>query len=256
MCTSHCVGHHRGCTALIMFIRQSVPESRCHPVDLSFRIFAACTLFPCQWSTSRWFDMPLPWNLSPSPYSRSLPERSTSTRTSSTQLSRLRCSVSAFPTTHPLPLTATSTASLHILTQASSPCWPRLFNWFEKKIQASLSLLVQDQEGLVVSSPSGRWTRVPNIPGLLVVNTGELLRQVLNGLFLFVFSYELLRQNEILLFLVNFLRQWANDCVSSTPHFVVNLSEKSRWENGFSSLRAQIPPGSACPSSSTAAQPM
>ena len=34
----------------------------------------------------------------------------------------------------------------------------------------------QDQEGLVVSSPSGRWTRVPNCPGLLVVNTGELLR--------------------------------------------------------------------------------
>ena len=118
------------------------------------------------------------------------------------------------------------------------------------------SSLVQDQEGLVVSSPSGRWTRVPNIPGLIVVNTGELLRQVLNWLFLFVFSYELLRQNEILLFLVNFLRQWANDCVSSTPHFVVNLSEKSRWENGFSSLRAQIPPGSACHSSSTAPQPM
>ena len=115
-----------------MFIRQSVPESRCHPVDLSFRIFAACTLFPCQWSTSRWFDMPLPWNLSPSPYSRSLPERSTSTRTSSTQLSRLRCSVSVFPTTHPLPLTATSTASLHILTLAFSPCWLRLFNWFKK----------------------------------------------------------------------------------------------------------------------------
>ena len=132
MCTSHCVGHHRGCTALIMFIRQSVPESRCHPVDLSLRIFAACTLFPCQWSTFRCFVMPLPWNLSPSPYSRSLPERSTLTRTSSTQLSRLRCSVSAFPTTHPLPLTATSTASLHILTQASSPCWLRLFNWFEK----------------------------------------------------------------------------------------------------------------------------
>ena len=64
-----------------------------------------------------------------------------------------------------------------------------------------LSSLVQDQEGLVVSSPSGRWTRVPNCPGLLVVNTGELLRQ------------------------------WANDCVSSTPHFVVNLSEQSRWKN-------------------------
>ena len=60
------------------------------------------------------------------------------------------------------------------------------------------SLLIKDQEGLVVSSPSGRWTRVPNCPGLLVVNTGELLRQ------------------------------WANDCVSSTPHFVVNLSEQSR----------------------------
>ena len=69
-----------------------------------------------------------------------------------------------------------------------------------------LSLLVKDQEGLVVSSPSGRWTRVPNCPGLLVVNTGELLRQ------------------------------WANDCVSSTPHFVVNLSEQSRWKNGASSL--------------------
>jgi len=64
-----------------------------------------------------------------------------------------------------------------------------------------LTLLAQDQEGLVVSSPSGRWTRVPNCPGLLVVNTGELLRQ------------------------------WANDCVSSTPHFVVNLSQQSRLKN-------------------------
>ena len=99
---------------------------------MSLRIFEACTLFPSQWSTFRWFVMPLPWNLSPSPYSRSLPERSTLTRTSSTQLSSLRCSVSVFPTTHPLPLTATSTASLHILTQASSPCWLRLFNWFKK----------------------------------------------------------------------------------------------------------------------------
>jgi len=66
-----------------------------------------------------------------------------------------------------------------------------------------LTLLAQDQEGLVVSSPSGRWTRVPNCPGLLVVNTGELLRQ------------------------------WANDCVSSTPHFVVNLSEQSRYSLPF-----------------------
>merc|ERR1711971_505348 len=33
-----------------------------------------------------------------------------------------------------------------------------------------LTLLAQDQEGLVVSSPSGRWTRVPNCPSLLVVN--------------------------------------------------------------------------------------
>ena len=129
MCTSHCVGHHHSCAALAMCIKQSVPESRwCH-VDLSLRIFEACTLFP----TFRCFAMPLPWNLSPSPYSRSLPERSTLTRTSSTQLSRLRCSVSVFPTTHPLPLTATSTASLHILTQASSPCWLRLFNWLKKR---------------------------------------------------------------------------------------------------------------------------
>jgi len=66
-----------------------------------------------------------------------------------------------------------------------------------------LTLLAQDQEGLVVSSPSGRWTRVPNCPGLLVVNTGELLRQ------------------------------WANDCVSSTPHFVVNLSKQSRYSLPF-----------------------
>ena len=88
-----------------------------------------------------------------------------------------------------------------------------------------LSSLVQDQEGLVVSSPSGRWTRVPNCPGLLVVNTGELLRQ------------------------------WANDCVSSTPHFVVNLSEQSRWKNRVKRFEPDILTGTACPSFSTAPQP-
>ena len=75
----------------------------------------------------------------------------------------------------------------------------------------------QDQEGLVVSSPSGRWTRVPNCPGLLVVNTGELLRHRYN----------------ICQYFSPLLRQWANDCVSSTPHFVVNLSEQSRCYIGL-----------------------
>jgi isopenicillin N synthase-like dioxygenase len=61
------------------------------------------------------------------------------------------------------------------------------------------TLLGQDgQEGLVVASPSGHWTRVPSRPDLLVVNTGELLKQ------------------------------WSNDTVSSTPHFVVNFSDKPR----------------------------
>ena len=88
------------------------------------------------------------------------------------------------------------------------------------------SLLIKDQEGLVVSSPSGRWTRVPNCPGLLVVNTGELLRQ------------------------------WANDCVSSTPHFVVNLSDQSRWESLDSQVESDVSTGTACHSFSTALQRM
>ena len=80
--------------------------------------------------------------------------------------------------------------------------------------------------GPVVSSPSGRWTRVPNCPGLLVVNTGELLRQ------------------------------WANDCVSSTPHFVVNLSDQSRWESLDSQVESDVSTGTACHSFSTALQRM
>lgn len=61
------------------------------------------------------------------------------------------------------------------------------------------TLLAQDgHEGLVVRRPCGRWTRIPADPSVLVVNTGELLRQ------------------------------WSNDTVPSTPHFVVNMADQPR----------------------------
>jgi len=142
-----------------------------------------------------------------------------------------------------------------------------------------LTLLAQDQEGLVVSSPSGRWTRVPNCPSLLVVNitlhcitgghyitllvvnitllvvitlhywwstlyyitllvviTLHCWWSTLYYITLLVVIHYTTGGHYITLLVVNtgeLLRQWANDCVSSTPHFVVNLSEQSRYSLPF-----------------------
>ena len=117
--------------------------------------------------------MQQPWSLSLSPCFQCSQQRSTSMRTSSRKLLSRRCSASVCLTIHLLLNTPTSTASLPIRTPVFSPCWLRLVFFH---IFVSSQPRTQDQEGLVVSSPSGRWTRVPNCPGLLVVNTGELLR--------------------------------------------------------------------------------
>jgi len=55
--------------------------------------------------------------------------------------------------------------------------------------------------GLIVSTADGRWVEVPSIPGALVVNTGELLKQ------------------------------WSNDRMPSTRHFANNNNSggRSSW---------------------------
>lgn len=67
-----------------------------------------------------------------------------------------------------------------------------------------LTFLAQDDTGgLAVGTPSGQWIEVPPLEGAFVVNVGDLLRQWSNGEFL------------------------------STPHRVVNLSDRPRYSIPF-----------------------
>jgi len=67
-----------------------------------------------------------------------------------------------------------------------------------------MTLLLPDSPGLVIYSElRQQWIRVPVVPGALVVNAGELLRQ------------------------------WSNDRVLSTRHFANNTSDQSRYSVPF-----------------------
>lgn len=67
-----------------------------------------------------------------------------------------------------------------------------------------MTLLLPDSPGLVIySEEREQWIRVPVVPGALVVNSGELLRQ------------------------------WSNDRVLSTRHFANNTSDQSRYSVPF-----------------------
>ena len=68
----------------------------------------------------------------------------------------------------------------------------------------ALTLLAQDDVGgLQVLAPDGKWLNVPTIPGALVVNVGDMLQRLSNGI------------------------------LKSTPHRVINTSGKERYSCVF-----------------------
>jgi isopenicillin N synthase-like dioxygenase len=75
------------------------------------------------------------------------------------------------------------------------------------------TLLATDgvSDGLVVSTTDGRWVKVPSVPGAIVVNTGELLKQ------------------------------WSNDRMPSTKHFANNVNSSTAAAGAASASRHSVP---------------